>query len=98
MMALDLVTELVAALRSADGRAAIADAVGPAVDAILQRRLAEQAEQLQPLATILGIDRKAATQRIARDAALRALGVPSGKRLVFKATDVQTYLKTRAAR
>jgi hypothetical protein len=94
-MAIDLVTEFVAALRSADGRAAIADAIAPAVDAILQKRLAEQAERLQPLATILGKTRKAASAHIARDAGLRALGVPSGKRLLFRPSEVAAYLKSR---
>jgi hypothetical protein len=97
-MALDISREFIEALRSADGRAALADAIGPVVDEIVQRRLAERAEQLQPLAAILGCERKAANSRLARDADLRNLGVLSGKRLLFRASDVESYLRTRAGR
>lgn len=94
-MALDLTDELVRALRSADGRAAIADAITPAVDAIVAKRLAQQAESLQPLCDVLNISRKAATARLQRDLELRRLGVPSGRRLLFKASEVAALLKQR---
>lgn len=94
-MALDLASELVEALCSPRGQAALAGAIGPVIDAIVQRRLAEQAEQLQPLAAVLNKDRKAAAAQIARDPGLRALGVPSGKQLLFRPSEVAAYLKSR---
>jgi hypothetical protein len=94
-MALDLTEELVRALRSPDGARAIVDAVAPAVDAIVQRRLAEQAEQLRPLGPILNKSRKAAAAQIARDHGLRALGVPCGKQLKFRPSEVYAYLKLK---
>jgi hypothetical protein len=42
-MAFDLTSELRRPLRSADGRAVLADAIGPTVDAIGRQRLVEQA-------------------------------------------------------
>ena len=94
-MAIDLASELVAALCSPDGRATLAEAIAPAVDDIVRRRLAEQAEQLQPLGEILGCSRAAANARIARDAGLRALGIPSGRRLLYRRSDVEMYLRSR---
>lgn len=99
-MALDLASELVAALRSPDGRAALADAVGGVVDDIVKKRLAEQAEQLQPLAAILGCSRKAASARLRSDARLRQLGVPQGanRPMLFRPSEVTAYLKSRGGK
>lgn len=94
-MALDLASELIAALRSSDGMAAVADAVRGVVADEVRRVLAEQGEQLRPLNEILSCSRPAANARLARDPGLRALGVPVGRRLLFRRSDVEAYLKTR---
>jgi hypothetical protein len=60
--------------------------------------LAQLAETPRPLEAIMGIKRAAANARIARDAGLRALGVPSGRRLLFKRGDVESYLRLRGPR
>jgi hypothetical protein len=64
----------------------------------LEDILARLAEGLRPLAVILNKTSKAASSQIARDPGLRALGVPSGRRLLFRRSDVETYLRLRGPR
>jgi hypothetical protein len=95
-VAIDLIGEWVAALRSPDGRAAIADAVRPVVAEEARRALVEHGERLESLAAILGCSTRAAAARLRRDAGLRALGVPVGRgRLVFKRSEVEAHMRGR---
>jgi hypothetical protein len=64
----------------------------------LEELLARLTERLQPLGEILNISRKAAAARIARNPSLRALGIPSGKRLLFRPSEVFAHLRMRGAR
>ena len=96
-MNLDLAAELVAALRSPSGREALREALAPVIADELQRALEQRAaDQLVPLAKILGKSAKAAAMQLSRDAGLRSLGVPCGRRLLFKPSVVERYLAEKA--
>jgi hypothetical protein len=92
-MAIDIVPDIIAALRSAGGREALADAVRAVVHEEIRLALAEQRDTLKPLSAILGISAAAARMRITRDPRLRAVGFPIGRRLLFRAHEVEAYLR-----
>ena len=96
-MSVDLAPEVVAALRSPQGRAALADAIVPLLAAEIRAALAERADILEPLHEIIGGTRKGSWSRAQRDDGLRALGVPVSRRLMFRRSEVLAYLKQRAA-
>lgn len=77
------------AVAVADRAAAVVEA---RIEAAVERALSRQRETLEPLAEILGVSRAAANMRLSRDPALRALGVRSGKRIVFQRSAVLAYL------
>jgi hypothetical protein len=89
---IDIASEVVHALRSDAGQQALGDALRAAVAPLLRTALDEHDEKLLPLASILGITDDAARKRLRRSPQLRAMGVPNGRRLVFKASVVQSYL------
>lgn len=100
-MALDLAQELISALCSPAGAAAIAAAVGPTVDALLQQRLAElgQADNLgglRELATWLGCPSSdAARKRVERDVEMAALAVVVGCQRRWRRREIEALLTKR---
>ncbi len=93
MAALDVAAEVVAALRSPEGRAALTEALRPVVAEELAR--ATKAPALEPLATILGCSLPAARMRELRDPELRALAVQSGRRRLYRRDQVLQLLEVR---
>jgi hypothetical protein len=71
---------------------------GDEFEARLRKVMAANVEQLEPLASILGISAKAACERCRRDPELRALGIRSGRGLVFKRSAVEGYLAAKGRR
>ncbi len=95
-MPIDLASEWIAALRSPDAQKALAEALRPIVADELDRVLKANGEHLAPLATIVGSSVRAAAARLRRDNGLRALGIPIGRRLFFRRSEVELYLKQRS--
>jgi hypothetical protein len=95
LSALDIGAELLSALRSDDGRKLLRELLAPVVADALATALDARAEKLELLGDILNIDDGAAVKRIQRDHGLRALGIPSGKRLLFQRDAVVTYLRAK---
>ncbi|MCU1277076.1 MAG: hypothetical protein JWM53_622 [bacterium] len=87
--------EAVTLLKSPEVKAALADALRAIVREEVRSALAEQAEQLAPLAKILGCSSPAAGARLRRDPELRKLGVQIGRRVLFKRSDVEGYYRAR---
>lgn len=52
-------------------------------------------DRLLPLSDIIGGTANAARARLRRDSELRALAVPVGKRLMFRRTEVEMFLRQR---
>ena len=71
------------------------EALDRRIEAAVERALARQSEQLQPLAVILGVSPRAALGRLSRDPELRALGLRCGRRLVFRRGEVEALLSSR---
>lgn len=98
-MAIDLAGEVVAALRSDGGRAALAEALRPVVAEEVRAALAEGEQRLEPLSAILGVSSRAAAARLRRHEGLRALGTPTGRgRFLFRRVEVEQYLRARGGR
>jgi hypothetical protein len=76
----------------------VLDRIGDVLEERLRKVMAANVEKLEPLAVILGISGKAACERCRRDDGLRALGVRSGRRLLFKRSAVESYLASRGRR
>lgn len=92
---IDLASEVLLALQSQEGRAAIGDGVRAVVREEVRAALAEREERLLPLPEVLGCTPAAARMRLRRDPALRQLGIPIGRRILFKRSDVEHYYKAR---
>ena len=90
-----LALELLAALRSDEGRALLGELIEQHAGAALRRVLAEQREQLQPLHELLNCTPSAARMRLTRDTALRALAHRVGRRSLFRASEVRQLLAAR---
>ena len=96
-MSVDLAAEVVAALRSEAGRAALKDAIAPVVADEVRRALAEKSDVLEPLSNILGVSKKAASARLTREPELRKLGVRVGRRTLFTRARVLSYFGEQQA-
>jgi hypothetical protein len=59
----------------------------------IRAAISEQQETLKPLAQVLGLKNDSARKRVRRDPGLRALGVPVGRRILFRAHEVEAYLR-----
>jgi hypothetical protein len=92
-MTFDLTGDLVAALGSPSGRAALREALAPVIADEVKRAISEQHQKLQPLADILHLSLDAARKREARDPGLRKLAIASGRRRLYLAHQVHTYLQ-----
>ena len=99
---IDLGAELLAALRSSDGRAAIAEAVRPVLAAELRRALDERERDrligLADLAALLGSPSVgAAKMAVRRDPELAALALRVGSRRRWQRSAVLALLDARRA-
>lgn len=97
---IDLGAELLAALRSPDGRAALADAMRPVVAAEVRTALVEREQDrmvdLRGLAALLGSPSTAAAKMaVRRDPELAALALRMGSRRRWRASEVLRLLETR---
>lgn len=93
--------ELVAALATPEGRAALGIEAFAAKLHELEAKIdaiAERCDELLPLGKILGISTKAAMARLERDSGLRAVGVRFGRRTLFTREAVRSYFATKARR
>lgn len=95
-MSLDLAAEVVAALRSPDGRTALADALRPVIAAEVQAALAHrgEAEILDgpALARLLGVTPAALRMRLRRGSDLAAVARTVDGRRVWRRADVDLLL------
>lgn len=99
MPALFLVSdEFLNALRAPDAEDAanwLYELVVRAAEEGARRALAQQAESLEPLSSILGCSPDAARMRLHRDGELASLGVRVGRRLLFRRSEVLVFLAQR---
>lgn len=101
-MPLDLASELLAALRSPDGRSALAEAVEPVVERVV-RRLLDENDQDQLLDTnalsrVLGISPRALRMRLTRGSQLAEIALSIDGRRVWRRRDVQALMARSSAR
>ena len=87
--------EFLAALRTSDAESWLFELVARAAEEGARRALAQQAESLEPLGSIIGCSPDAARMRISRDEELASLGVRVGRRLLFRRSEVMVLLAQR---
>ena len=96
---IDVGPEVVAALRSPGGQAAIAEAVAPVVAAEVRRAFDEAAHDAlldsRRAAEYLGLSRAAFKQRRRRDPSLEALALGGGRSRRWRRTDLDGWLRDR---
>jgi len=96
-MTVDLAGEVLAALRSPEGQAALAEAIRPVVAEVVREALAErEADRLldaPALARYLGCSPAALRMRLHRGSALAQLALTVDGRRVWRRSDVEAMLR-----
>jgi len=99
---IDLAAEVLAALRSPEGRAALVDPLRPviaeAVRAVLDERERDALLGIADLAALLGCSPAAAKARVHRDSELAGLALRVGSRRKWRRSEVLTLLESRRSR
>ncbi len=90
---IDFAAEVIAALRSEVGQAALVEALAdPVAERVVARLDARRGAALEPLAAILGKTAAAARMVEARDPELRKLALAVGRRRLYQRDAVLAYL------